>query len=148
MKDYFSLDLVELCLLHNQAHRVLRNTTARALKQFELTVSDWLVLSALHRQGRQKVTPTKLSLILHISLPQLSYSLDRLKNKNLVVDYPAASDKRLKTLKCSKKGRILVKKVENSLRQYMKEQLGDIPRDQLVSYMKTVDFLSGNSLRL
>lgn len=131
------LTMYEACLLHANADRNLRTMVSRHLEKFGITRMEWLLLAAAceHSSGLHM---SALSQLLNVSLPQVTALANRLLDAGLVSQRVEARDRRSRSLTATRRGKELIKKIEISMRNFLRDWLSDIPREQLEIYMQTV----------
>lgn len=143
IRELSSYSMYEACLLHSRAERVLKAIVGNHLKKYSLTRMEWIVLSTLNNFGKPKrMSMSELSKILDINLSQTTILIGRLSRQKLVEQRTSTKDKRTKILKITAKGSALIVEVEETMRGAMREWLSDVPRQQLKTYMATLQLLS------
>lgn len=79
-----------------------------------------------------------LAQLMDVSLPQVTALVNGLVESGLVQQHAAPQDRRARYVTRTAKGHALIKKIEASMRDALRQWLADIPRPQLEAYMRTV----------
>lgn len=137
--------MYQACLLHASADRNLRAMVSRHLERFAITRMEWLLLSAVCEAGHSGIRMTSLSQLLNVTLPQITALTNGLLEAHRVEQRIDPRDRRSRSLYATKKGRLLIEQVEQSMRSAMREWLADIPRQQLEIYMMTIKQLASDT---
>lgn len=99
-------------LIHDVS-RLRRTVFDQKLKPLGITRSQWWVLTNLARHDGQGYAQIELARLLDVGKVTLGGLIDRLEENELVMRVPDKLDRRSKRVKMSRKGKNLLKKVEN-----------------------------------
>jgi DNA-binding MarR family transcriptional regulator len=118
-------NIMEWYLLSTKNISTLKLIMARALDGIEITFADWLVLKdILDNDGT--ATISELAERFDINIPQATVQIKKLVKKNLVKQKISLVDRRVKYLKCSRKGVKVVFDGEQSIQHAMRYWLFDL----------------------
>lgn len=112
-----SITTYQLSLLHSKTHRIIKQTTSAALKKYRLSYVDWALLGLLFE--KEELRYGSLADELGVEPSFISVLIEGLKKKALIREKKHHSDKRVKQIYLTKKGKELVPVIE----QYLKEKL-------------------------
>lgn len=136
------MTMYEACLLHSRADRNLRDVVAKQLDNHKLTMMQWLMLATVCDHPGKGMTMSEVAKVLDVSLPQVTALMNDLVKAKYLRQKISNEDRRSRRLTCTIAGKRLAGKIESSINESMKNWLRDIPKDQLSSYMQTVEALA------
>lgn len=131
------LTMYQACLYHANADRNLRSVVSRHLERFGVTRMEWLLLAAVSNKP-SGMHMSAIADLLNVSLPQVTALANGLLKSELVIQKVEPRDRRSRSLAATRRGKDLIKKIELSMRDALRDWLADIPRAQLETYMQTV----------
>ncbi len=134
--------MYQACLMHARADRALRLLVAKKLEEFDLTMMEWLLLATVCNGAREGMTMSAVAGTLDVTLPQITALTNSLVKTRLVKQKVSSQDRRSRQLTCTIAGKRLITRIEEAINDSMSQWLGDIPREQLDSYVKTVEKLA------
>lgn len=142
MNDTRTMTMYETCLLHSRADRNLRDVVTKQLDNHNLTMMQWLMLATVCGHTGKGMTMSEVAKVLDVSLPQVTALMNDLAKAKFVRQKISSEDRRSRRLTGTIIGKRLIGKIESSINEAMKQWLSDVPKDQIDSYMKTVEVLS------
>ena len=137
-----SLTMYQACLLHSRADRALRLVVSRKLEQFNVTMMEWLLIGVVDAGPKEGMTMSAVASALDVTLPQvtaLTASLTKLKSLKQKI---SRQDRRSRRLVVTHSGKKLLTEIEEVVNEAMKEWVVDIPKEQLQTYLRTVEVLA------
>lgn len=132
----------ELSLMHARAGRTMRSVVSAHVAAYDLSVMEWLALSAVTKGNEKGLSMSELALILDVTPPQLSALVNDLVELGFIRQKVLASDRRGRVVTSTARGRRIIQKLDTVLEKAIKSWTAGIPKQQLASYMKTVSELS------
>lgn len=81
------------------------------LKRWRLSPHAYLILERLHRGPTRSAEPTELAVLLHVTRQLVTFILNDLEERGLILRRESARDRRRRSIALSKKGRSLAKEV-------------------------------------
>ena len=124
-------------LLQTKANRVFRNELSDTLKEFDLSLPEWILLGTLFDQDNLRFLD--IAKLLDIDPPFVTALVDKLVKKELVERAENEKDRRVKKILLTQKGRILIPEVEELLKKRVKKIYKNIPSQDLSIYMRILD---------
>lgn len=124
-------------LLHNKANRIFRSELSGTLKEFDLSLPEWILLGTLCDQDNLRFLD--IAKLLDIDPPFVTALVDKLVKKELVERAENDKDKRVKKILLTQKGRSLVPEIEERLKKRVEKLYKDIPTQDLSIYMKILN---------
>lgn len=132
-------------MIHSRADRNLRDVVTKQLDEHDLTMMQWLMLATVCDHAGKGMTMSEVAKVLDVSLPQVTALMNDLVKAKFLRQKISSEDRRSRRLTCTISGKRLAGKIETSIGESMRDWLDGIPKEQLVSYMKTVEELSSRS---
>jgi DNA-binding MarR family transcriptional regulator len=120
----------------------LRLVVAKQLVEFDLTMMEWLLLATVCAGPKEGMTMTSVAEALDVTLPQITALTNSLVKTKLVRQKVSSQDRRSRRLTCTISGRRLIMRVEEAMNVSMEKWLSGIPREQLETYIETVEKLA------
>ncbi len=139
MAESREISMYQACLMHARADRALRAVVANQLEEFDLTMMEWLLMATVSGAPKDGMTMSAVASALNVTLPQVTALANSLVKSRLMKQKVNVSDKRSRYLTVSITGKRLIGKVEESINRSMQKWLEDIPKDELIVYMATVE---------
>jgi DNA-binding MarR family transcriptional regulator len=137
------LTMYKACLLHSKSERVLKGLVSKTLDDWDLNRMQWLLLATSDTPSNHPLghTMSELADILDIKMSQVTALMSSMVEAKLISQQVSNEDRRTRYVKTTRRGKKLLEEIEKGLRKAMRQWLGEIPRDQLAIYMKTVQEL-------
>ncbi len=141
------VSMYQACLMHSRAERVLKGYVSRQLEVWDITRMEWLVLASVAETPQVDAGHTmgEIADQLDVRLSQLTALVTKMIATNLVTQKVAEHDRRTRYLAITPKGRKLLDEIETTMRSAMREWLGNIPKDRLAIYLRTVEELGSET---
>lgn len=117
-----------------RAHRQTREVIGESLKQFDVTINDWLTLGAI-KKYEGNVSGNDLAVELQVSLPLVSRITKRLEETRYVTVEKRVSDKRNRVINLTESGDQLLADSEPVVREALKKWLAPINREHIDIYI-------------
>ncbi len=135
--------MYQACLLHSKAERVLKYLVSSHLESFKLTRMEWLLLASVEQPSKSTHGHTmgELAGLLDIRLSQVTALVTTMNEASLITQKISQKDRRTRYVQITRKGSKLLEKIEISMRKALRKWLSDIPREQLATYLQTVEQL-------
>lgn len=130
-------------LLQGIAYRALNDELTRVLFQFNIAIPAWKLIGQLHDHGDMKLT--EVANRLRIEAPSATELIDKLERRELVTRKNQETDKRVKIIGITEKGKNLLIDIDPLVKQTMGRLLKDVTREDLVSYIKVLESIVNNS---
>ncbi|MEO7617356.1 MAG: MarR family transcriptional regulator [Candidatus Saccharibacteria bacterium] len=130
----------EAGMLQAAANRNLTTFLTNALKSSNITISEWSALGILATAGDAR--PSDIATTMDVKTPMATRLIQSLLEKNLVAERKVSEDQRGKLIVLTKEGKKLLDEEELVVREGMREYMKDVDRDDLVAYLKVVEYLA------
>ncbi len=131
-------------LLQTKAYRVLKQHTAQALEQYDISTVEWAFLGLLNDQ-REGLRMNIVAQELGVEAPfvtQMMHKLDKTKYLEYKQD---PQDSRAKLIMLTDDGKQFVDSTEKHLRQALKPLLKDIGINGILTYLEVLQKIVDNS---
>jgi DNA-binding MarR family transcriptional regulator len=122
------------------ANRNLTTFLANALKSSNITTSEWSALGILATTGEAR--PSDMAMIMDVKTPMATRLIQSLLEKKLVAERKISEDQRGKLIVLTPEGKKLLDEQELIVRDGMREYMKEVDRDDLVAYLKVVEYLA------
>ena len=107
---------------------ILEHTLAQALKPFDITPTQYNVLSILRGAGSEGLCRNEVGGRLVTAMPDVTRLLDRMEDQGLIVRERSTSDRRVVSTKLTKKGLDLVGKLDAKVVEVHEKQFRGIDK--------------------
>ncbi|MBA3758001.1 MarR family transcriptional regulator [Candidatus Saccharibacteria bacterium] len=141
----FELKTYHSGLLQARAYRALRYYMADFLKKYHLSMMEWTLLGHISESNKEGINISQLAELFGVETSLMTNSINKLHDKGLVGRTSDVSDKRIRLVRITKKGGLLVKKVEKKLSASLEEWLKDINPKAIVHYMEVLKYLANKN---
>ncbi len=132
-------DVPEWHMLLSRIERVLRVTMARALESYELTVTEWVVLSAVaDKKGGDEYTNTKVAEAFDMNVSQATNLISGLVKHGHLKQKVSAKDRRVKFLTCTRSGKRLAYDSNQAMQRAMRYWLFDLSDNEIEQFTSTI----------
>lgn len=142
LDDNTTITMYKACLLHSRADRALRLVVARQLEQFNVTMMEWLLMGAVQNGPKEGMTMSAVASALDVTLPQVTALMANLTKLKLLKQKVSHQDRRSRRLVSTHAGKKLLESIEQEVDRAIREWVVDIPREQLQTYLQTVEILA------
>lgn len=131
-----SFTTYQLSLLHSKTHRIIKQATSNALKKYKLSYVDWALMGLLFE--KEELRYGSLAEELGVEPSFISVLIEGLQKKGYIREKKHHSDKRVKQIYLTKKGKDLVPNVEDYLKEKLDGLFNTLPpndMDRFLTYM-------------
>lgn len=129
----------QIGLVHSKTYRIYKQITTTALKKYQLSFIDWLLLGLLYDAGEMRYGV--LAETLGVEASFVSVLVDQLRGRGYIREKKSTTDKRVKQIILSKKGMSLIPDVEAFLKSKLAAALDGVPLSDMQKYMETIQLL-------
>ena len=112
---------------------MLEHALAQALKPFDITPTQYNVLSILRGAGADGLCRNEVGGRLVTAMPDVTRLLDRMEDTGLIVRQRSTTDRRVVSTKLTKKGLDLVGKLDAKVVEVHEKQFRNVDRRELTS---------------
>ena len=130
----------EAGMLQAAAYRNLSSFLTNALKSSNITISEWSLLGVLATVGHSR--PSDIAAAMDVKTPMATRLIQSLVEKDLVMEKKVSSDQRGKLIALTPAGKDLLDNEELVIRAAMQEYLSGVAREDLISYLKVMEYLA------
>ena len=130
----------EAGMLQAAANRNLNTFLTNALKSSNITVSEWSALGILATTGESR--PSDIAAIMDVKTPMATRIIQSLCEKSLVAEQKVSEDQRGKMIVLTAAGKKLLDEEEIIVRGGMREYMKDVPREDLIGYLRVIEYLA------
>jgi MarR family transcriptional regulator, organic hydroperoxide resistance regulator len=130
-------------LLQGKAYSRLYTYLARTLLPFNISIPEWKLLGQLHEH--QDIKLSELAVLLSYDPPMITKLVKRLEKKKLVKRTHDKKDERAKIIKITREGHTLIKNAEMRVKKTMRQILGGVSREELMTYLKVLTVIVNNT---
>ena len=110
---------------------MLEHALAQALKPFDITPTQYNVLSILRGAGSEGLCRNEVGGRLVTAMPDVTRLLDRMEDTGLIVRQRSTTDRRVVSTKLTKKGLDLVGKLDGKVVEIHEKQFRNVDRRSL-----------------
>lgn len=139
------ISVSEVVIFTNRFRRLLQQRISDALKEEDLSVTQWLILGQLRLKNESTIT--EISADVDHSQGALSRAVFYLKNKGLISSKIASADRRIIVLSLSVEGEILTEKLDSLINPKVMSDLSKSIGSEGVSRMMSLIWRAGGALR-
>lgn len=136
--DFSKVKMYEACLMYVNADRVLRGIIEEQLRDFDMSLTDWLMLGVIDGGPTSGITLSDIAVALGVSQPQVTMLMANAIQLGLVRQRVGKKDRRSRTAVLTVKGKRLLDSIEEKVKDFMKVWLSEIPSQQLMAYSQSV----------
>jgi len=130
-------------VIQAQVYRNLKKATTKILKQHDLTMAQWFILGKVYDSGKRGIRMTDLAKNVSVTMPYLSKTMAALEKKKMVEKIGVQTDRRSSTYHVTTNMAPRVAKIEEMVREDLKELLfPEITPEELFTYVKVLFKLS------
>jgi len=131
-------------LLFTRAHKVVRTRIYTILDRYNLTLSDWTILSITLRSP-DGVRLASVAKQMDVKAPLVTMLADELITKGLISRIPHHSDRRAKLLIATAQGKKLASKIEKELAAEITHLMDGISASEGAAFQKTLQTIIANA---
>ena len=129
----------QIGLVHSKTYRIYKQITTTALKKYQLSFVDWLLLGLLYDAGEMRYGV--LADTLGVEASFVSVLVDQLRSRGFIREKKSTTDKRVKQIILSKKGLTLIPDIEKFLKEKLASAIEGVPLSDMQKYMETIQLL-------
>lgn len=133
------MDMYEICLLHARSDRAMRALIAERLEGLNITMMEWLLLGVVSGGKGQGLTMSEIANTLQVTLPQVTALVNKLLPLKLIKQKSASNDRRSRLVTVTSKGQLALDDANKALNTAMGTWLDGVSKEQLSSYMATLE---------
>ncbi len=137
------LDSYKDGLLQAKSHKILREEVNDVLKNFDLSMTEWVILCLLHETNNLRLA--EIGAVLEVESPYVTNIVELLVKKNLVVRVGHTVDKRAKVVTLTESGEKILPGIEYAVVEQMKKVLKGISEKELNAYVNVQQAIINNS---
>lgn len=144
MPDGDSISMYEISLLQSRADRSLRVFLSAAIKSFDITVMEWLLLSTVAENATKDkgVTMSFVARALNVTLPQVTALTSRMLKTELLQQKVSTKDRRSRTMQVTPSGEQLLADIDKKMDAVQDRWLADLTEEDITGYISTLRKLS------
>ena len=135
----------QIGLVHSKTYRIYKQITTTALKKYNLSFVDWLLLGLLYDAGEMRYGV--LAETLGVEASFVSVLVEQLRARGYIREKKSSTDKRVKQIILSKKGLYLIPDVEEHLKSKMSRATEGVPLSEMQKYMETIQLLEDSQAK-
>lgn len=121
-------------LLQAKEYRMLRTFLNELLKGYDISTTEWIIMGMLHERGGVRLADVAKSL--DVEAPLITSLIEKLEKKEITSRKADPFDKRARLVALTKKGKLLIPKIEKELQKKLKQKFKDIPDKDYATYVK------------
>jgi DNA-binding MarR family transcriptional regulator len=126
------------------ANKKLQSKIKVILEEYELNLTQWLIISRLSEIGNGLRT-TDLARFMHVEVPLITMMSRPLRKRGLITNDVKTPDKREKLLIVTNKAREIIQAVETSLQKQLAGMAKDVSIKDLQTYFKVLQSMVGST---
>jgi DNA-binding MarR family transcriptional regulator len=142
--DYRPFPSYKKAMMQVVAYRRIRGVIAAVLRRFELSTTQWMILSVLY----ESTTGLRITDIAHsveVEVPLITRLSRTLKAAGLIENKAGLKDKRAKPLGLTVQGQAMITRVERELAQRTVRIEAGVSSRELDTYFKTLGTIMNNA---
>ncbi len=130
-------------LLQARVYRLFKSYTQEKLKKYHISTIDWALLGLLY-EIPDGIRPSVLAEQLGVESPFVTVIIRKLRKLELVENITDKKDSRVKIMHLTEKGRDVIPKIEEYLKQETRKLVKDISRADLMTYLSVLEHINRN----
>lgn len=139
---YRQLTTYQAVISQARAYRALKNFMADNLKNYGLTMTEWLLIGRIIDSGTCGVRITELAELLGVELPVVTNLVNKAEKDGWVKKITDTQDRRAKLVMSTKRGGEKACDIEGELRKATKIWLKDASPEMIKGYFVIIGALS------
>lgn len=143
-RDEIELSL-KLFIVLSRAHRKINDSANRSIAEFNLNPTEFAVLELLYHKGNQPLQHIGEKIL--IASGSITYVVDKLEKKGLVVRNPCNADRRVIYAEITDSGNTLMNEIFPIHEQFLHEQMSDLSNEEknfLIHLLKKIGYHGTN----
>jgi DNA-binding MarR family transcriptional regulator len=148
MKNLSEFSTYRTGVLQATAYRNLRDFMAITLGPHSITSEEWSILGIVHEETKNGgIRVSALADILDVQTSFITNMVNKLQKQGYVLHKFDEDDARVRLIVGTDKAHLKVVEIESTLRKDMRMWLDDIDSEDVVTYIKVLTHIAGNSLK-
>lgn len=143
-RDEIELSL-KLFIVLSRAHRKINDSANKSIAEFNLNPTEFAVLELLYHKGNQPLQHIGEKIL--IASGSITYVVDKLEKKGLVVRNPCSADRRVIYAEITDSGNTLMNEIFPIHEQFLHEQMSDLSNEEknfLIHLLKKIGYHETN----
>jgi len=139
-RDEIELSL-KLFIVLSRAHRKINDSANKSIAEFSLNPTEFAVLELLYHKGNQPLQHIGEKIL--IASGSITYVVDKLEKKGLVVRNPCSADRRVIYAEITDSGNTLMNEIFPIHEQFLHEQMSDLSNEEknfLIHLLKKIGY--------
>lgn len=132
--------------IQSKTFKILIKHLEEDLNVYNLTPNEWKILELINENS--SITLSEVSTALEVELPYITDSANKLVEKGYLEKVKSNVDKRSKNLNLTNLALDTLPKIENDIRQSMRQLLFGINEEELLIYLKILETLIANDAKI
>lgn len=132
--------------IQSKTFKILIKHLEEDLNAYNLTPNEWKILELINENS--SITLSEVSTALEVELPYITDSANKLVEKGYLEKVKSNVDKRSKNLNLTDLALETLPKIENDIRQSMRQLLFGINEEELLIYLKILETLIANDAKI
>ncbi len=130
-------------VLQVKAYRILQMRVSQILGRFQLNPTEWSILGITF-ENSNGIRLTEIAALLNVETALITILVNELEQKKLVERHPHPKDKRAKLLLITHKGKHLIPRVEEKVKEELDILLKGITTSELNTYRMVLQTIISN----
>ena len=143
---YRQLTTYQVVISQARAFRTLRNFLVETLKQYDLTLTEWLMIGRVVDTAGKGVRISELAEELGVEMPVITNLVNRAEKTGWVIRITDPDDKRAKRIYSTKEGGQKACDIEGDIRRETSVWLNDLDPVKLEGYLTVIGALAAKPL--
>ncbi|WP_088067923.1 MarR family winged helix-turn-helix transcriptional regulator [Gottfriedia luciferensis] len=132
---------LKLFIVLSRAHRKINDSANKSIASFNLNPTEFAVLELLYHKGNQPLQHIGEKIL--IASGSITYVVDKLEKKGLVVRNPCIADRRVIYAEITECGNELMKEIFPAHEKFLHEQMSDLSNEEkkfLIHLLKKIGY--------
>ncbi|MEH6938539.1 MarR family transcriptional regulator [Bacillus sp. JJ664] len=132
---------LKLFIVLSRAHRKINDSANKSIAEFNLNPTEFAVLELLYHKGNQPLQHIGEKIL--IASGSITYVVDKLEKKGLVVRNPCSADRRVIYAEITDSGNTLMNEIFPIHEQFLHEQMSDLSNEEknfLIHLLKKIGY--------
>lgn len=132
----------QLALLQSKVYRRQRSFTSRFLKEHGLTTLEWTLLGHIFDKSNGGIKISAIADVFAVEISHMTNTLNSLADKGLIKRTAHKDDHRIRLIQITRKGSLLVNKIEHELAENLKSWFADLDSEILRNYVDALIYIA------
>ena len=132
---------LKLFIVLSRAHRKINDLANKSIAEFNLNPTEFAVLELLYHKGNQPLQHIGEKIL--IASGSITYVVDKLEKKGLVVRNPCIADRRVIYAEITESGHKLMQEIFPLHEKFLHEQMSDLSNEEknfLIHLLKKIGY--------